>query len=97
MAPQQPAYPSGAVEAICSRSRETSRGWPSAKSGVNQRSTTESATAPVPSARTRAARSRQFRGGPMYGAVASRARRSMRSGWWMASHWPTMPPMDSPA
>ena len=76
----------------------TTSGRRCANSGVNHRETTDSEmAAQVPAARTVAARSRHIRAGGRWALVQSRASRSTRSGAWIASHIPTMPPRESPA
>ena len=65
-------------------------------SGVNQRPTTVSAIAPIPSARTVRARCAHASGGPRYADVQARTSRSTRSGASSASAIPTIPPSETP-
>ena len=82
---------------IIARYRATTSGCDAANAGVNQRPTTASATTSgVPASRTAAARSCQPSAGGRYADVQIRTSRSIRSGALMASHWPTMPPIESP-
>jgi hypothetical protein len=76
--------------------RATTSGWAAANAGVNQRATTESATAAVPSRRTSAARSVHDSGGPMTADVEHRTSRSTRSGACTATHIETIPPRETP-
>jgi hypothetical protein len=65
--------------------------------GVNQRGTTISTMAAMPSARTLATRSVQAsRDGSGSMAVQHTASELMRSGALAASHRPIMPPMETP-
>ena len=63
---------------------------------VNQRSTTASAIAAMPPARTAAARWAHTLGGPNLAEVQISAIRSTRSGACAATHMATMPPSESP-
>src|SRR5215213_1223106 len=94
-ASQQPAYPSDDVLRNMLAADSTVSGRAARNSGVNQRSSTTSATEPTPSALTLLARA-SYISGSNRAAVQHSTRRSTRSGASLASHMPTSPPIERP-
>ena len=96
MASQHAAYPSASVARSPSTCWATTSGWSRRNAVGEPRAAMASATAAVPSARTRAARAYQASIGGRWAALHSTIRLSMRSDAWLASHMPTMPPSEVP-
>ena len=95
-ASQHRAYPSAGVDASVAWKRATSSGSARENSDVNQRPTTVSAMASIPSVRTVRARCAHASGGPRYADVQERTSRSTRSATSSASAIPTIPPSETP-